>query len=161
MNCGIKPGESWLLPVMNPYDLKAILHARHAQHVVLIHFPIALYLVGVFFDFIGQWTKNSSLSVAARWNLVLAALSTLPVLLTGILAWRWALEGQRLKGILLQHLVLACTTSLLIWIVGWIHFRADRKTLPALRWPIEFVAAALLGLTAHLGGFLSGVNLPG
>jgi uncharacterized membrane protein len=29
---------------MNRFDLKAALLARHAQHVVLIHFPIALFI---------------------------------------------------------------------------------------------------------------------
>ena len=32
---------------MNPFDLKAALLARHAQHVVLIHFPIALFIASV------------------------------------------------------------------------------------------------------------------
>jgi hypothetical protein len=35
-------------------------------------------------------------------------ISTVPVLATGILAWQFALEGQKLKGTLLEHLVLAC-----------------------------------------------------
>ena len=33
--------------------------------------------------------------------------------------------------------------------------------LPTYRLPIEAVAVLLVGLTAHLGGFLSGVNGPG
>ncbi len=32
---------------MNPFDLRAALLAKHAQHVVLIHFPIALFIAGV------------------------------------------------------------------------------------------------------------------
>ena len=35
---------------MNPWDIRAALLAKHAQHVVLIHFPIALFLAGVAFD---------------------------------------------------------------------------------------------------------------
>jgi hypothetical protein len=31
---------------VNPYDVKTILLAKHAQHVVLIHFPIALFVAG-------------------------------------------------------------------------------------------------------------------
>ena len=38
--------------MLNPFDLKAALLAKHAQHVVLIHFPIALYLSGPLFDFV-------------------------------------------------------------------------------------------------------------
>ena len=149
---------------MNPFDIKSILLAKHAQHVVLIHFPIALFLTGVMFDLIAQRTKSQSMAAAAHLNIILAALSTFPVLLTGVLAWQWALGGPRLKGILLQHLVLACTSSALIWLVGWLHYRVYRapgKGLPQYRLIIEVVAAAMIGLTAHLGGFLSGVNLTG
>ena len=32
---------------MNPFDPKAALLAKHAQHVVLVHFPIALFMTGV------------------------------------------------------------------------------------------------------------------
>jgi hypothetical protein len=28
----------------NPFDLRTLLFAKHAQHVVLIHFPIALFI---------------------------------------------------------------------------------------------------------------------
>jgi len=33
------------------------------------------------------------------------------VVVTGILAWQWELEGQKLKGILLMHLVLGCVSN--------------------------------------------------
>lgn len=149
---------------MHPFDMKTVLFAKHAQHVVLIHFPIALFIVGVLFDLLAQWTNRRLLAAAAYCNLFAAALSTIPVLITGILAWQWELEGQHLKGILLMHLVLGSVSSLLIWIVWFIHARAQRKhetVLPGYRLPIEVVAVAIVALTGHLGGFLSGVNGPG
>ena len=149
---------------MHPFDIKAVLFAKHAQHVVLIHFPIALFIIGVVFDFLAHRSKRRVLAAAAYFNLFAAALTTIPVLITGILAWQWELEGQRLKGILLMHLVLGVTSSLLIWIVWLIHVRAQRKqgaVLPGYRLPIEAVAVAILTLTGHLGGFVSGVNGPG
>ena len=91
---------------MNPFNLRNALLAKHAQHVVLIHFPIALFIAGVGFDFAASWTKRSALAVAAYYNLTLAAFSTPFVVITGLLAWQFQLEGQRLKGILLLHLVL-------------------------------------------------------
>ena len=138
--------------------------AKHAQHVVLIHFPIALFIIGVLFDFLSQWTKRRQLAAAAYWNLFVAALTTIPVVITGILAWQWELEGQRLKGILLMHPVLGCVSSLLIWVVWLIHARSARRhgtVLPEYRLPIEAAAVAIVVLTGHLGGFLSGVNGPG
>jgi uncharacterized membrane protein len=147
----------------NPFDLKTALLAKHAQHVVLIHFPIALFISGVAFDFIARRTKRRGVADAAYYNLLGAALSTFPVLATGILAWQFQLEGQKLKGILLMHLVLACVSSVMIWLVWWIHFRSRRRTqlLPGYGLAIELLGVGIVALTGHLGGFLSGVNGPG
>jgi uncharacterized membrane protein len=149
---------------LHPFDLKSALLARHAQHVLLVHFPIALFLVGVGFDFFAQWRKDRTLAAVAYYDLLAAAVSSLPVVATGVLAWRWQLEGQRLKGILLLHLAMGCVSGALMWLVWSIHFRAHRNPgskLPVYRLPIEIVAAAVVAVTAHLGGFLSGVNGPG
>ena len=149
---------------VNPFDIKTLLLARHAQHVVLIHFPIALFIVAVVFDYVAQRTKNRSLAAAAYFNLLFAAISTIPVVASGLAAWQWALEGQKLKGILLMHLVLGCTSSVLIWVVFFIHWRArrrDQESLPKYRLVIEAIAVLIIVLTGHLGGFLSGVNGPG
>jgi len=148
---------------LNPFDLKTVLLAKHAQHVVLIHFPIALFIAAVTFDLTAQWTKRRGLADTAYYNLLGAAISTLPVLATGILAWQFQLEGQKLKGILLLHLVLACVSSVMIWVIWWINFRARRRAeaLPSYRVAIEFLAVGIVALTGHLGGFLSGVNGPG
>jgi uncharacterized membrane protein len=144
-----------------PFDIKTVLFAKHAQHVVIIHFPIGLFIIGVLFDFLAQWKKQPLLAAAAYYNLLVAAIATLPVVITGILAWQWELEGQKLKGILLMHLVMGCALSVLIWVAWFIHTRTRRKQeqlLPGYRLPIEAVAVVIVALTGHFGGFLSGVN---
>jgi uncharacterized membrane protein len=149
---------------LHPFDIKTVIFAKHAQHVVLIHFPIALFIIGVLFDFLGQWKKQRMLAAAAYYNFLVAAISTIPVVVTGILAWQWELEGQKVKGILLTHLVMGCLSSVLICVVWFIHMRTRRKqegVLPGYRLPIEAVAVVIVALTGHLGGFLSGVNGPG
>ena len=149
---------------MHPFDIKTVLFAKHAQHVVLIHFPIALFTIGVLFDFLAHWTKRRQLDAAAYCNLFAAALTTIPVVITGIVAWQWELEGQKLKGILLMHLVMGCVSGVLICVVWLIHRRAQRRNggiLPGYRLPIEALAVVIVALTGHLGGFLSGVNGPG
>jgi uncharacterized membrane protein len=147
----------------NPFDLRTALLAKHAQHVVLIHFPIALFITAVLFDLMAQWTKRRGIAAAAYYNLLVAAISTVPVLATGILAWQFQLEGQKLKGSLLLHLVLGCLSSAMIWLVWWMHLRARRRTvaLPMYRLAVEFLGVGIVALTGHLGGFLSGVNTPG
>jgi uncharacterized membrane protein len=149
---------------VNPFDIRTVILAKHAQHVVLIHFPIAVFVTAVAFDYLAQWTKNQTLAAAASFNMLLAAVSTVPAVATGFAAWQWALEGQTLKGILLMHLVLGCLSSVVIWLACWIHWRVRRHpaaSLPTYRLPFEAVAVLLVGLTGHLGGFLTGVNGPG
>jgi len=147
---------------LTPFDPKTVFFAKHAQHVVLIHFPIASLISAVAFDLISARTKRKEMAEAAYYNLLVAAVFTLPVLVTGVLAWRFQLEGQTVKGILLDHLVLGSFSSGLIWLVWWVHFRARRQkaSLPNYRIALECFAVAVIALTAHLGGFLTGVNGP-
>jgi uncharacterized membrane protein len=144
---------------VNPFDWRTVVLAKHAQHVVLIHFPIALFLAAVAFDYAALWRKSKALVDAAYFNLLLAAVSTVPVVVSGLAAWQWVLEGQKLKGILLLHLVLGLVSSALIWVVLAIHRRGRKAgSLPRYRLVVEGLAVLVVGLTGHLGGFLSGVN---
>ena len=149
--------------MINPFDLKTTLLAKHAQHVVLIHFPIALFISAAAFDLTAQWTKLRGLTDAAYYNLLAAAISTFPVFVTGIVAWQYQLEGQKMKGTLLLHLALGFISSAMIWLVWWLHFRARRwaEALSVYRLGIEIFGVCIIALTGHLGGFLSGVNGPG
>ena len=142
---------------MSPFNWRTVLLAKHAQHVSLIHFPIALFIIAAALDVIGYWLERRDFATVAYFNFTIAALAALPAALTGVLAWQWQLEGHRLKGILLQHLVLGITSSLLIWLVWWMHHRAVRNSY---RLPVELLAALVAAVTAHLGGFLSGINTP-
>jgi uncharacterized membrane protein len=153
-----------LLTLMHPspFDFRTVVFAKHAQHVVLIHFPIALFITAVIFDLIAYWSKRRSFADAAYYNLLVAALATIPAIATGIIAWQLQLEGQKLKGNLLLHLLLGSLSSALICLVWWLHFRPRKQNYepPAYRFAIEAVALLMVMATAHLGGFLSGVNVP-
>ncbi|HVM93120.1 MAG TPA: DUF2231 domain-containing protein [Terriglobales bacterium] len=146
----------------NPFDFRTVVFAKHAQHVVLIHFPIALFITAVVFDLIAHWTKRRPFADAAYYNLVVAALATIPVVVTGLIAWQWQLEGQRLKGNLRLHLILGSLSALLICLVWWLHSRARKNTKepPVYCLWIETFAVLVVMATAHLGGFVSGVNIP-
>ena len=148
---------------MSPFDIRTALFAKHAQHVVLIHFPIALFLTGIAFDLAATWTRRGDLATVAYYNLAFAALSALPAAATGLLAWQWELEGKRLKGILLYHLLAGCTSLLLMLAVWRVHARIRRQSdrpIPQWRWALQGLAVLCVTLTGHLGGFLSGVNHP-
>jgi uncharacterized membrane protein len=145
---------------MHAFDLKSALLAKHAQHVVLVHFPIALFMVGATFDVLSERTRNASLAVVAYYNLSVAAIAAVPTVITGILAWRFALEAAPLKGDLLLHLLGGLVIEVLMLYIASVHRRARRRMVTPPKWRLawEALTFALLGLTAHLGGFLSGVN---
>jgi uncharacterized membrane protein len=147
--------------MVNPFDLRTILLAKHAQHVVLIHFPIALFITGVGLDLLSRGKRTSQLASAAYVNLSIAAATVIPAVLTGLLAWQFALDGKRLKGLLLLHVIAASIAALLVIASWWLHLRtrrAESSLLPGFRIPIELLGVVAIGLAAHLGGFLSGVN---
>jgi uncharacterized membrane protein len=146
---------------MSPFDWRSIVFAKHAQHVVLIHFPIALYLAAVCLDASGLWLKKPNWVEAAYYNLTLAALSTFPAVVTGLAAWQWQLEGHRLQGLLLYHMLSALAAAVFIWLSWWLHFRhrrAGKPPLTAARIAMEVTGTMVIALAGHLGGFLSGVN---
>ena len=146
---------------VHPFDWRTVLMAKHAQHVVLIHFPIALFLIGVLFDLLSRGKRTSHLAVAAYLNISVAAVTVFPVVGTGLLAWQFVLEGKKLKGLLLWHLLAASVAAVLViasWFVHWRTRRAEPTLLPAYRIPVELLGVAALAVTAHLGSFLSGIN---
>ena len=146
--------------LISPFNLKTVILAKHAQHVVLIHFPIALYISAVLFRFLARRTGSVTMAEAAYYNLSGSAVCLFPVLITGVLAWQLQLEGQKLHGPLLLHVLSACASTGMIWVVWWIHYRVRKhKTpLPGRFFVIEIVGVVAITLTAHLGGFVSGVN---
>lgn len=140
----------------SPFDPRSIFLARHAQHVVFIHFPIALFLVGVLFDLISRVKQDHRLETVAQVNLAAAAICIVPAYLSGLLAWQLALDGQRLHGVLLYHLGLASATMVLVIAAWWL--RSPARAWPLVSLLVELAGALCMTLTAHLGGFLSGVN---
>ena len=146
----------------NAFDLKAALLAGHAQHPVIIHFPIALFIASAVFDILAIWRKQSVLASVAYYNLVGAA-TTIPfAIATGLGAWRWQLEGAALKGNLRLHLICALTSALLIFFLSWARSRFRTKGVsPGITyWAVTLITLLVITLTGHLGGILSGVETP-
>jgi uncharacterized membrane protein len=147
---------------INPFDLKSALLAKHAQHVVLIHFPIALFISSVVFDLLAMWKGSRSLAKAAYYNLIGAAITALAAVGTGVLAWQLQLEGERLRGNLRLHLGLGASSAVLIWLLAWWRTRQEQADgrLAIGYWTLSFIAVLVVALTGHIGGILSGVEVP-
>ena len=142
-------------------DVRTMLLERHAQHVVLIHFPIALFMIGVVFDLFSRGKRDSQFARAAYLNLSVAALTILPAIITGLLAWQLAFGGTPLDGMILFHLLAASFAGLLVVASWWIHWQRRRSELLSFfryRIPIEILGILVIAVAAHTGGFVSGVN---
>jgi uncharacterized membrane protein len=141
----------------NPFDPRTVLFAKHAQHVVLVHFPIGLCLTSVIFEALGKWRANAALISASYYNQLAAAIASVPVVATGLLAWQFQLEGAHLKGNLLLHLIFGWLSSLLMWSVVALYRRTEPSWVRT-RYAVQVVTAMVISITGHLGGFVSGVN---
>ena len=151
-----------VLAAANPFDLKAWLVAPHAQHPVIVHFPIALFIMSAVFEGLAVWRKEPLFATVAYYNLVAAAISIPFTIATGLAAWQFQLEGATLKGNLRLHLVFAITTAAIILILFWRRFRL-RKNGESPRigyFAMLALGLAMITLTGHLGGILSGVETP-
>src|SRR5213082_4054437 len=82
----------------NPFDLKSALLAGHAQHPVIIHFPIALFMASAVFELLAVWRKQPLFASVAYYNLLGAAVTLPLAIATGLGAWQWQLEGAAIKG---------------------------------------------------------------
>jgi uncharacterized membrane protein len=152
----------FIAAAMNPFDLKAALLAGHAQHPVLIHFPIGLFIASVVFDLLAIWRKRPILAAVAYYNLLGAALTIPLAMATGLGAWHWQLEGAAIKGNLRLHMICALTSALLIFLLTWVRSRQRTKgrSLSIGYWAVTLIALLVITLTGHLGGILSGVETP-
>jgi uncharacterized membrane protein len=146
----------------NPFDLKAALLAGHAQHPVIIHFPIALFIASAVFEVLAIWRKQPVFASVAYYNLLGAALTIPFAIATGLGAWRWQLEGATLKGNLLLHMISALTSASLIFFLWWMRSRLRAKGIsPRIGYFVVMgLALMAITLTGHLGGILSGVEAP-
>src|SRR6266487_1515450 len=154
--------NSFLGISVNPFDLKAALLAGHAQHPVIIHFPIGLFIASIVFDLLSVWRKKPILAAVAYYNLLGAALTLPMAIATGLGAWQWQLEGATLKGNLRLHLINALTSALLVFFLSWMRTRLRTKGIsPRITYfAVTGLALIMITLTGHLGGILSGVETP-
>jgi uncharacterized membrane protein len=146
----------------NPFDVKAALLAEHAQHPVIIHFPIALFIASVVFELLAVWRKQPIFATVAYYNLLGAAITIPLAIATGLGAWHWQLEGAAIKGNLRLHMICALTSASLILFLTWkrSRLRAKGGSPRGAYFAVMALGLMMITLTGHLGGILSGVETP-
>jgi uncharacterized membrane protein len=151
-----------VLAAANPFDLRAWLVAPHAQHPVIVHFPIALFIISAVFEVLAAWRKQPLFATVAYYNLLCAAISIPFTIATGLAAWQWQLEGATVKGNLRLHLVSAIVTGTIILVLYWRRSRLRSKggQPGAAYFALITLGLLMITITGHLGGILSGVEAP-
>jgi uncharacterized membrane protein len=145
---------------MNGFGLKAALLAKHAQHPVVIHFPIALFIISVVFDMLAIWRSNPTMLKPAYYNLVAAALTAPVAIASGLTAWQWQLEGANLKepapAYGLRVINQRNDLALCVWRVR--QRKIPQPTPGIIYISLALAAGLLIAIAGHLGGILSGVE---
>jgi uncharacterized membrane protein len=128
----------------------AVLFGR--LHVLLVHFPVALLLVAAALSF-WPWRREGQ-QAAAGWCLALGLLGALAAASTGWVLGTLEPPGGAADQIMKWHRaagLLATGAALLAWLATRVR-ALDR---PLLRRGSLLLAAALVGLTGHLGGSMT------
>ena len=130
-----------------PKESAAPLIPTHSFHPVLIHFPIALLLVGFLFDFFGHKRKEQWLKRAGWLNVTLGLATYLIVVPTGIAAW--LRMGWKLEGVTLVHFVTAIS-SLIFGVIAWALM--NRATRSPIFWLFAGLTIISVAIAGHFGG---------
>jgi len=128
-------------------------------HPMIVHFPIALLIVGFLFDIAGSITKRESFTQTAFYLIILGALGVIAAFITGDQAGSGITEEGALKQALENHEDAATIT---IWIVSIAAaFRIALVLLKKFKGVLKMVSLALfliavmsIARTGYYGGEL-------
>lgn len=121
---------------------------EHAFHPMIVHFPIALFLFGVFLDVLGARRRDGSLRRFATWNIVAGALSALLAVGTGLTAFM--MRGFPFEGIFRIHMLLGIGTAVTMLSVAWFK-RKNPEASGVDYWLGVAIASGLTILAGHFG----------
>ncbi len=126
-------------------------------HVIIVHFPIALAFSAVLADLLWLATRKDTFSHAGKYCLVLAAISALPVVITGLdVAHTQQFVGEYIS-IVATHRYLGITSFVIAALAAGIRFRCRQ---PLKKWWLVGYCILMLALvvsialTGHYGGML-------
>ena len=137
---------------MPPYSIDTV-------HPLLVHFPIALFSTGLFFDILAKVLDNEELDHAGFWTMLMALISSPFTIIAGIFAFME--EGSWLDLYQFQHGILAFISTLFLLVLFWarIKFQLDFRYSSLKRYIYLFshiLAVGILFYGAHLGAKFAG-----
>lgn len=134
---------------------KASFPPKNAYHPAIVHFPIALFIAGLLLDFFGMIRKDKTLLFAGWLNLVMAAVTAIGGILSGVAAA--SLMKLPYRGLIFDHMIYAVgSTALMFVMVAMRLHRHEKMNLPARILYYALAAGCFLTISwaGHLGGVL-------
>jgi uncharacterized membrane protein len=124
----------------------------HHIHPMLIVFPLGLLAVSVFFDIAHLWTRETTFTEIAYWNILAGVLGGLLAAVFGFWDWLTISSGTRAKRIGAWHGI-TNVVVVTLFAASWLMRRSDPMHLPSTTaQALSFVAVVL----ALVGGWLGG-----
>ncbi|HEY2534895.1 MAG TPA: DUF2231 domain-containing protein [Xanthobacteraceae bacterium] len=127
-------------------------------HPMMVHFPLALTLTGflclLFSRLLQHRPLHASLAVCGTWNFIIAGITALMTLGTGLIAaWHLQLHGGAQYSVS-RHVIWAVCTSQLVVLLGlWRAFaNSIEKTPSPLFLMLGLIACAGFIVTGYYGG---------
>jgi len=111
-------------------------------HPLIVHFPIALLTLSVFFEILARWSGRESLRSAAFWNLIFGVVFTAVAVASGLFAEEIVPKGGAAHEAMESHESLAFTTLSIF--AGLFVWRVVRGGEFYRKFPTLFMAALLL-----------------
>jgi uncharacterized membrane protein len=127
----------------------------HPLHLMLVNFPLGLWVTAAVFDIVRLVTGNGYWSGVAFWMIAAGSVGGVLAALTGVTDWTGIPKDTRAKQVGIVHGV-GNAIVLTLFIVSWL-LRLNNPDNPLiLAYVLSFLGAALVGLTGWLGGELTG-----
>jgi uncharacterized membrane protein len=126
---------------------------KNGYHPAIVHFPIALLIVGLLLDLVGLIRKERTLLFAGWYNLVFAAVSSLGAVGSGFLAM--TIMKLPYKGLIYTHLLLGSGLTVVMWLMVALRVHRHEKMQIGTRVLYYVLAASafvLVSWAGHLGG---------
>ncbi|MBX3095792.1 MAG: DUF2231 domain-containing protein [Fimbriimonadaceae bacterium] len=123
----------------------------HAFHPAFVHFPIALFMVGVVVDVIGRFKRNEIMREVGWWNMVIGTIAGLLAIISGLVA-RTFIGYDWGEPTFFLHFVLAVASMLLMLVSVGLRKSAHKDSLVYVLTAV--VGAILVGAAGHFGSVL-------
>lgn len=127
----------------------------HPVHLMLVNFPLGLWVTAAVFDIVRLVTGNGYWSGVAFWMIAAGSVGGVLAALAGVTDWTGIPKDTRARQVGIVH-GLGNALILALFIVSWL-LRLNAPDNPSiLAYILSFLGAALVGLTGWLGGELTG-----